>query len=77
MTLFCPNCGKPNLDSATQCVACGTELRPKSPAKFKGTMMMSGVQIPQAGEAGAPPGPPPGAPPGGGFGGPPPGPPPG
>ncbi|MFN7702405.1 MAG: zinc-ribbon domain-containing protein, partial [Deltaproteobacteria bacterium] len=39
MTVFCPNCGKPNTDTATQCVACGTALKPKAAAsKFKGTM---------------------------------------
>ncbi|MEQ9650062.1 MAG: zinc-ribbon domain-containing protein, partial [Sandaracinaceae bacterium] len=57
MTVFCPNCGKPNTDSAHQCVACGTELKPKSSGKFKGTMMMSGVSVPQqpgAPQAGAP-----------------------
>ncbi|MGE3633501.1 MAG: zinc-ribbon domain-containing protein, partial [Sandaracinaceae bacterium] len=27
MTVFCPNCGKPNTDTASQCVACGTELQ--------------------------------------------------
>ncbi|HJL16090.1 MAG TPA: zinc-ribbon domain-containing protein, partial [Sandaracinaceae bacterium LLY-WYZ-13_1] len=71
MTLFCPNCGKPNTDEATQCVACGTELQPKSSQKFKGTMMMSGVAVPQPpgqqeGGPQAPGGAPGGAPPAGG-----------
>ncbi|MGF1470016.1 MAG: zinc ribbon domain-containing protein, partial [Sandaracinaceae bacterium] len=79
MTIFCPNCGAKNTDEAASCVACGTELKGKSSKKFKGTMMMSGVQIPtpeemqgrQAGAgADAPPGEgaarPPGAPPAGG-----------
>ena len=44
MTIFCPNCGKPNTDTATQCVSCNTALKAKPGAsKFKGTLMMSGV----------------------------------
>ncbi|MDQ3033840.1 MAG: zinc-ribbon domain-containing protein, partial [Myxococcota bacterium] len=61
MTVFCPNCGKPNTDTATQCVACATALKPKAAgSKFKGTMMMTGVAAPKPG---APGGPPPGGPP--------------
>ena len=74
MTVYCPNCGKPNTDEAASCVSCGSEL--KKPAgrkgsKFKGTMMMTGVTAPQPG-APAPGGPAPGgappaaAPPAGG-----------
>src|SRR5690606_16728338 len=48
VTVFCPNCGKPNTDTATQCVACGTALKPKAAgSKFKGTMMMTGVAPPR------------------------------
>ncbi|MEM9195754.1 MAG: zinc ribbon domain-containing protein, partial [Myxococcota bacterium] len=71
MTVFCPNCGKPNTDTATQCVSCGHELKPAggSRAKFKGTMMMTAATAPKPGEApgGAPPAgaPPQGQPPGG------------
>ena len=44
VTIFCPNCGKPNTDTATQCVACNTPLKPKTAgSRFKGTMMMTGV----------------------------------
>ncbi|MBK8172469.1 MAG: hypothetical protein IPK60_19300 [Sandaracinaceae bacterium] len=61
MTVFCPNCGKPNTDEAAQCVSCSTALTPKvggaSGSKFKGTMMMTGVTPPR------PPGPASGAPP--------------
>lgn len=79
MTVFCPNCGKPNTDQATKCISCATELRPAArPAggKFKGTMMMAGVQAPKPGEQ-PPPGQPQQPPPGGpqqgpGVGGPPP-----
>ena len=72
MTVFCPNCGKPNTDEASACAACGTELKAASPkvaaSKFKGTMMMSGVQPPkpQGMGGGLPPpaaAPPPAAPP--------------
>ncbi|MBN8611501.1 MAG: zinc-ribbon domain-containing protein, partial [Deltaproteobacteria bacterium] len=72
MTVFCPNCGKPNTDTATQCVACATALKPKAAAsKFKGTMMMSGPAVPpKPGAPGGPPGP--GGPPAAGPMGPPP-----
>jgi hypothetical protein len=50
---FCPNCGTPNTDQAEKCVSCAFELAPKQKAKFKGTIMMSGVQAPTA--PGAPP----------------------
>ena len=44
---FCPNCGTPNTDQAEKCVACGFELIvPKQKAKFKGTIMMSGIKAP-------------------------------
>jgi hypothetical protein len=56
---FCPNCGTPNTDQAEKCVSCGFELAPKQKAKFKGTIMMSGIQPPvarpPAGPAGQPP----------------------
>jgi hypothetical protein len=60
---FCPNCGTPNTDQAEKCVSCAFELAPKQKAKFKGTIMMSGVQAPAA--PAAPPGarPPQAAPP--------------
>lgn len=45
---FCPNCGTPNTDQAEKCVSCAFELSPKHKAKFKGTIMMSGVQAPTA-----------------------------
>ncbi len=60
MTVFCPNCGKPNTDQATQCISCGTALKPTAAggaAKFKGTMMMGSVNAPNV------PGPPPAQPP--------------
>lgn len=41
---FCPNCGTPNTDQAEKCVACSFELAPKQKAKFKGTIMMSGIK---------------------------------
>lgn len=65
VTVFCPNCGKPNTDTATSCVSCGTELKPSGPraGKFKGTMMMSGVNAPPPGGVPSPQGPPPGGPP--------------
>ena len=56
---FCPNCGTPNTDQAEKCVSCSFELAPKQKAKFKGTIMMSGVQAPVA--PGAPPAAPPAA----------------
>ena len=69
MTVFCPSCGKPNMDSATQCVACGTALKPKTAgSKFKGTMMMTGVAPPtkpggaDSPSAGIPAAPPPAVP---------------
>ena len=43
---FCPNCGTPNTDQAEKCVACGSELAVKQKAKFKGTIMMTGVKSP-------------------------------
>ena len=43
---FCPNCGTPNTDQAEKCVSCGFELAPKQKAKFKGTIMMSGIKVP-------------------------------
>ncbi len=65
MTVYCPNCGKPNTDEANACASCGTQLtKPgaRKAAKFKGTMMMAGVTAPtppgaqgSSGEAGAPP----------------------
>ncbi len=66
---FCPNCGTPNTDQAEKCVACGYELSsPKQKAKFKGTIMMSGIKAPAAPEAqpapaAQPPAPPSPAPP--------------
>jgi len=62
VTVYCPNCGKPNTDEATKCIGCSTELAPvkKAPARFKGTMMMSGMG------GGPAPGQPGGAPPAGG-----------
>ena len=70
MTIYCPNCGTPNTDTATSCVGCNTELKnpnagEKKP-KFKGTMMMSGVGAapkPAAPPEAAPP--PPATPPAG------------
>lgn len=48
---FCPNCGTPNTEQAEKCVACGFELIvPKQKAKFKGTIMMSGIKAPTAGD---------------------------
>lgn len=44
---FCPNCGTPNTDQAIKCVSCSFELAPVQKAKFKGTIMMSGVQAHQ------------------------------
>lgn len=63
---FCPNCGTPNTDQAEKCVSCSFELAPKQKAKFKGTIMMSGVQAPTGQPGAAPPAaaPPPAAPPG-------------
>src|SRR5262245_14666355 len=57
---FCPTCGTPNTDQAEKCVACAYELIvPKHRAKFKGTIMMSGIKAPsssaEAAEAPAPP----------------------
>lgn len=49
---FCPNCGTPNTDQADKCVSCGFELGQKQKAKFKGTIMMSGINVP--GQAPAP-----------------------
>lgn len=44
---FCPNCGTPNTEQAEKCAACGFELVvPKQKAKFKGTIMMSGIKAP-------------------------------
>lgn len=33
MTTFCPNCGKPNTDTAALCVACSQVLKYKQPSK--------------------------------------------
>jgi hypothetical protein len=69
---FCPNCGTPNTDQAEKCVSCAFELAPKQKAKFKGTIMMSGVQAPTTpatGGAQPPAAPPPAAPPPAGAGG--------
>ena len=52
---FCPNCGTSNTEQAENCVSCGFELAPKQKAKFKGTIMMSGVKVP-GGAPGAAPG---------------------
>ncbi len=52
---FCPNCGTPNTDQAEKCVSCSFELAPKQKAKFKGTIMMSGVQAPTGQPGAAPP----------------------
>ena len=41
---FCPNCGTPNTEQAEKCVACAFELSHKQKAKFKGTIMMSGIK---------------------------------
>jgi hypothetical protein len=43
---FCPNCGTNNPDPAEMCAACGHGLTPSQKARFKGTIMMSGVQLP-------------------------------
>src|SRR5690349_7091659 len=51
---FCPNCGTPNTDQAQKCVSCSFELQPKQKAKFKGTMLMTGVQAPQMPKGPAP-----------------------
>lgn len=51
---FCPNCGTSNTEQAENCVSCGFELAPKQKAKFKGTIMMSGVKVP-GGSPGATP----------------------
>jgi ribosomal protein L40E len=57
---FCPNCGTPNTEQAERCVACGYELIvPKQKAKFKGTIMMSGIKAPAAAQPEPPPAPPP------------------
>ncbi|MBK6809307.1 MAG: zinc-ribbon domain-containing protein [Sandaracinaceae bacterium] len=65
MTIYCPSCGKPNTDEASNCISCGTELAKKKAARFKGTMMMSGPgALPGAPAGAAPPSaPPPAAPP--------------
>ncbi|HEX5657605.1 MAG TPA: hypothetical protein VFX59_10445 [Polyangiales bacterium] len=53
---FCPNCGTPNTEQAERCVACGFELIvPKQKAKFKGTIMMSGIKAPTAPQDAPPP----------------------
>ncbi len=54
MTIYCPSCGKPNTDAATNCVSCNHELKPPSGggrAKFKGTMMMTGITPEKIAEA--------------------------
>lgn len=57
---FCPNCGTPNTDQAEKCVSCGFELAQKQKAKFKGTIMMSGINVPgQPNAPAAPAAPPP------------------
>jgi hypothetical protein len=57
---FCPNCGTPNTEQAERCVTCGFELIvPKQKAKFKGTIMMSGIKAPTASTPEAPSMPPP------------------
>lgn len=57
---FCPNCGTPNTEQAERCVTCGFELIvPKQKAKFKGTIMMSGIKAPAASTPEAPSMPPP------------------
>ena len=41
MTVYCPECGKPNTAQATQCASCEHELKPEeAKRRFKGTMMM-------------------------------------
>ncbi len=55
---FCPNCGTPNTEQAERCVACGFELIvPKQKAKFKGTIMMSGIKAPSVPQGGRDPDP--------------------
>ncbi len=66
MTVYCPNCGKPNTDEANACASCGTQLsKPgaRKAGKFKGTMMMAGVTAPTPPTAGGTPGGAPGEPP--------------
>ncbi|MCB9628338.1 MAG: zinc ribbon domain-containing protein [Sandaracinaceae bacterium] len=64
MTIYCPSCGKPNTDEASNCISCGTELAKKKAARFKGTMMMSGPgALPGAPASSAPPAASPSAPP--------------
>lgn len=42
-TVFCPNCGTKNDDSAQKCSQCGFDQKPKGAAsKHKGTVMMTG-----------------------------------
>jgi hypothetical protein len=41
---FCPNCGTPNTDQAEKCVACSFDLAPQQKAKFRGTIIMSGIK---------------------------------
>jgi hypothetical protein len=48
---FCPNCGTSNPDPAEKCAACGQGLTPSQKARFKGTIMMSGVQLPDVNPA--------------------------
>ncbi|MCB9661573.1 MAG: zinc ribbon domain-containing protein [Sandaracinaceae bacterium] len=63
MTIYCPSCGKPNTDEASNCISCGTELAKKKAARFKGTMMMSGPGALPGAPASAPPPAAPAAPP--------------
>ena len=35
MTIYCPSCGKPNTDEASNCISCGTELAKKKAARDK------------------------------------------
>ncbi|NOY93100.1 MAG: zinc-ribbon domain-containing protein, partial [Deltaproteobacteria bacterium] len=51
MTVYCPNCGKPNTNEAQSCASCGTQLKQQKKSgasKFKGTMMMNNMGAPPA-----------------------------
>jgi hypothetical protein len=49
---FCPNCGKPVTEQASKCLACAQEFEPRAKAaRFKGTMMMTPANAPQAATA--------------------------
>lgn len=39
-SVFCPNCGTQNPDTATTCTKCGFNLKGAAAPKFKGTMLM-------------------------------------